>query len=73
MAKTTIFAQYAVKLIVNKICIDYQQTLEAIQGSEPEMFIESWLRHNIVNSTKKFDDAVTKEFFERLVKDGVVH
>jgi hypothetical protein len=69
----TIFAQYAVKLIVNKICIDYQKTIETIQGSEPEMFIESWLRHNIEHSTKKFDDEVTKEFFERLAKDGVVH
>ena len=73
MASDTIFGQYAVKLIVNKICIDYQKTIETIQGSEPEMFIESWLRHNIENSNKKFDDAVTKEFFERLITDGVVH
>ena len=66
MVKTTIFRQYAVKLIVNKICIDYKKSLQVTQGTEPEMFIESWLRHNIENSNQKFDNEVMEEFIARL-------
>ena len=69
----SIFRLYSIKLVVNKICIDYKKSIQAIQGTEPEMFCESWLRHNIENSNQEFDNEVTEEFIVRLAKDGIVH